>query len=223
MIKNIWCSVLFVALFSWGNSLYGQEQTSAANLRDGDVWHFQIKSKSARGADTTGGIIPTGTYVLRSAGRTLQAYQLVGNEEQLLDSSLGLFQLIGRAPGRAWQNTRLTATSRELDFPLFVGKTWQYNYELTGTRGTRHRNVTFQVLALERIESAVGAFGAFKIEKNIQWATAGPRWGTSVENVHAIYFYSPQTKSIVKYRSEGTDGATREVELVKFVTTDKGE
>jgi hypothetical protein len=89
-----------------------QEQVAAAQLRNGDFWYFNVKPKSAAGADTSGGIIPTGTYILRYSSNRLQAYRLVGNEEQLLENSMGLFSLIGRQP-RAPQNGRLTASSRD--------------------------------------------------------------------------------------------------------------
>lgn len=221
MFNKIWCLALVAALLPWSSALYGQEQTSAAKLRDGDFWHFQVKSKLPVGVDTSRGTIPDGTYVLRFSSGRLRAYQFDNNEEQLIERSLGLFSLIGRTAGTTSQNVRLTASSRDLEFPLFVGKKWQFTYELDIPRGTRHRNVTVQVVALERTETAAGPFETFKIEKYIQWATVNARWGAAVENVRSIYFYSPETKSIVKYRSEGTQGDSREIELVKFGTSVK--
>jgi len=153
------------------------------------------------------------TVVRFSPGR-LRAYQLVSNEEQILENSLGLLSLIGRTSGGNSQ-TRLNAYSRDLQLPLSVGKKWEFTYELDIPQGTRSRNVAVQVVAFERIETAAGSFETFKIEKYVQWATANTRQGITVENVQAIYFYSPKTKSVVKYRSESTDGATREIELIK--------
>lgn len=221
MIKGFFCFILFAAFLCLSNSPYAQEQTGGATLKEGDFWCFNIDSKAATGADTSAGIIPTGTYLVRFAKKRLQAYRVIGHEEQALEQSLGLFSLIGRQPGAALQNTRLTASSRDLDFPLSVGKTWQYTYELDIPKGTRHRSVSVRVLAMENVETAAGSFHAFKIEKYIQWPTASALRGTTVENVRALYFYSPQAKSTVKFHSEGTDGATRDVELVKFGTAEE--
>jgi hypothetical protein len=223
MSRRVLFLILSVTLFAAASStVFCQEgQVPAPALVDGDFWRFQVRSKAAHGVDTLGGIIPDGTYILRVSGRRLAAYRLVNNEEQTLERSLGLFSLIGRQPGKELQSTRLTASSRDLQFPLFVGKTWQYTYEVDIPKGTRHRHVTIRVLDRETIDTAAGNFQTFKIEKYIQWARAGGLWGTAVENVQAIYFYSPETKSIVKYRSEATDGATREVELIQFGASDK--
>jgi len=218
MARIFWCLAL-AALMLWSSALHAQEQASAARLRDGDFWHFQVKSKMPRGVDSWGGTIPDGNYILRFSPGRLRAYQLVNNDEQILENSMGLLSLIGRSSGGNSQNTRLTATSRDLQFPLFVGKKWQFTYQLNIPRGAKQRNVAIQVVALERTETAAGHFQTFKIEKYVQWATASALWETGVQNVQSSYFYSPETKSIVKYWSESTDGATREIELVKFGTS----
>jgi hypothetical protein len=41
------------------------------------------------------------------------------------------------------------------------------------------------------------------------------RAGIKVRNYEWTYYYSPETRSIVKYKYEDADGATREIELIK--------
>jgi hypothetical protein len=73
-----------------------------------------------------------------------------------------------------------------------------------------------EVVGNEPMNTPAGSFQVFRIQKFIQRATANPKWGTRIKNVQAEYFYSPETKSIVKYNSVSTTRAKEDIELIKF-------
>src|SRR5262249_56449084 len=102
-----------------------------------------------------------------------------------------------------------------LDFPLTVGKKWSRDYKTAYVGGTKQieRKVSYEVKGIEQITTAAGTFRAFKLESDDR---AGQRdyWVTT-------YWYSPETKSIVKSifdssAGEQTVGLQRQIELIKF-------
>jgi hypothetical protein len=95
---------------------------------------------------------------------------------------------------------------------IIVGKEWRYAFKRARLS---QRNVTVRVLGLEPIQTAAGSFNAFKLEKNVNWSIASGLMGTGVYNIQIVYFYSEETKSIVKVSSEEL-----EVELLKFGSSD---
>jgi len=106
-------------------------------------------------------------------------------------------------------------TLQYLEFPLLVGKKWSGSYRSRVRGGSPSLN-TYQmenlVTALQQVTTQAGSFSAFKIERQV-WRRA---WRASLS-----YFYSPQTKSIVKWSrheedSQGKICCRREIELIKF-------
>jgi hypothetical protein len=97
-------------------------------------------------------------------------------------------------------------------FPLIVGqkRTEQLETQIRGTNRRGRRTSEISVVGIEPITSLAGHYQTFKIEKN-DWCggKACGKW---------IYYYSPQTKSVVKYNYQATLGstATWEVDLVQF-------
>ena len=216
--KFILVLILSVISFPWPTSLvFSQQEVAAPNYRDGDFWHYRVTSTTARGVSSEAGVIADGTYIIRFSGRgPIRVFNLAGEQELPVDPSIRVRfnSFLGRV--REEVSRAPNQYAQDLRFPLFVGKKWEYVWELQAPVGSRNRPVTFAVSGHEPISTSAGTFQAFRIEKYIQWATAGPKRGTSVENIRATYFYSPETKSIVKYNSEATDGAKREYELIKF-------
>lgn len=102
---------------------------------------------------------------------------------------------------------------RDLEFPLSVGKKWNYTYRarLRGERIPFLRSVEISVVGIEQITTAAGTFSAFKLVKE-DWYRRS-RWITT-------YFYSPETRSVVKSLYDSSvgsgSGGKREIELVKF-------
>ena len=102
-----------------------------------------------------------------------------------------------------------------LNFPLTVGKQWTRDYKGTyiGSSRTMARKVTYEVKGIEQVTTPAGTFRAFKLESDDR---AAPRdfWVTN-------YWYSPETKSIVKFQFDATaggqeQGLKRDIELIKF-------
>lgn len=105
-----------------------------------------------------------------------------------------------------------------LRFPLVVGQKWTREYRTRApgpSYGLYARRAEHRVVGVEQIATDAGAFRAFKIESELVTSYGG-------RGVY-IYYYSPETKSVVKFTVTDTDprgssSATREVELIKFGT-----
>ena len=69
---------------------------------------------------------------------------------------------------------------------------------------------------MEQVTIPAGTFKAYKLVRSESWST-GPS-GTRGSNT-TIYFYSPETRSIVKRSTENENNpGTVETELIKFYT-----
>jgi len=71
------------------------------------------------------------------------------------------------------------------EFPFQVGKKWKYRYRWR----KRWLNPEVKVVSVEKVTTPAGTFQAFKVERKER-------------NRSFIYWYSPQTKSVVKYHFE---------------------
>ena len=193
---------------------FGQEQVPAPSIVEGDFWQFKVNDKAGNGKSVSG-IIANGTYIMRASKLGLQVFQLVDNQEIIFERPGMLYFLMARGQN---PDTRAapSATSRDLKFPLFVGKQWQYEFDLNIAQGTRHGMVDIRVVGRENIKISAGSFEVFKIEKSVYWPTSNPRVGSFMNDVTATYFYSSEAKCMVKYSSVGSDGAKRDIELIKF-------
>jgi hypothetical protein len=107
-------------------------------------------------------------------------------------------------------------TFRFIDkFPIAVGQKWSHEYEgvLRGTNKKIRRTAESQVLGWESVTVPAGTVDGLKIERGI-WDQG--RWdqGRMVEKV--TFFWSPKTKTAVKYKYEALAGstATRDIELI---------
>jgi hypothetical protein len=98
-----------------------------------------------------------------------------------------------------------------LNFPLAVGKQWERHYKIPYL-GSR-KEINYEVKGIEQVTTTAGTFKAFELESDDR---AGPRdyWVTT-------YWYSPETKSIVKSQFDSTAGGQetglkRDIDLIKF-------
>jgi len=220
MKKLFFLSLCSILAFAVAIVATGEEQIAAPSLRDGDVWQFKVEDKAGSGMSVSTGIIPTGAYLIRFSDKRLRAFRLFGDQETSFEPPGMLFFLFGRNRASGAQSPQ-TPYMQDLQFPLFVGKKWQYTFDLNIPHGTKHRMVDIQVVGRESVQTSAGLFDAFRIEKTVYWPTANAKWGTVTNDLQAVYFYSPEAKCIVKYNSFGSDGAKREIELVKFGSTDQ--
>ena len=204
-------SKLFVAslivLAMSESRLFAQDQASAPSFKEGDTWQFNIARQ--------GGVVSStesndGIYELTFAQGKIKLFEVSGNQKTEIEPNpdgptQGLLTLVGKSEQRP-----------DLKFPLSVGQKWSYEYQTrpAGLRQDQRRSVEITVASMEKVTTPAGAFDAYKLIKSESWSTGkgAGRGGNSV-----TYFFSPETRSIVKRsnRSEGS-GANIETELIKF-------
>ena len=97
-----------------------------------------------------------------------------------------------------------------VNFPLSEGKGWDISFieRTPGTTKSETRKVSYKVLGIESVTTRAGEFKSFKIKRTSSGARS--YWVDE-------YYYSPETKSIVKLVGERSDtGDKREIELLKY-------
>ena len=105
----------------------------------------------------------------------------------------------------------------QLKFPLSVGQKWTYEYKTRppGFKQDQNRSVEVSVTGMEQVTTPAGSFKAYKLVRTESWLRQGKQTGWTSNTV--TYFYSPETRSIVKRSSANeTSSATVELELIKF-------
>jgi putative ABC transport system substrate-binding protein len=112
-------------------------------------------------------------------------------------------------------------TRKWLDFPLLPGKSWRFSYPSASYTRSRRRwtLAVAEVIgkASKPIQTTAGAFEAIEISRHDQLNPAA----------FSTYFYSPQTKSVVKLKAEidltdpRSSGRQFELELVAYGTERK--
>jgi hypothetical protein len=102
---------------------------------------------------------------------------------------------------------------KPLDFPLNPGKSWSYRYQGTSARGrTMWRDAEVKVIGptTQPVKTKAGQFKAVEIQRVETWGGAERK---------STYFYSPDTKSVVKLVADTASPTTNvhmELELIKF-------
>jgi hypothetical protein len=82
---------------------------------------------------------------------------------------------------------RLATGSKLLDFPLLIGKSWNYPIQTPTFRG----ETAIRIIGYEKITIPAGSYDAFKLEG--KWfGPTNPRGGT------IQYWYAPSVKQIIK-------------------------
>ena len=186
--------VLFISAFE----VFGQE-AQAPVYKEGECWIFRSVSKNWQG-------YVSGVLALPGNGD----HKICFLEGKFFEADGGTKSQI--AADSLWNNILYIKENNHIKFPLYVGQKRTEEFE-TRIRGTnRRKKVTSEttVLGVEQIASPPEAYQTFKIETN-DWC-GGKSCG------RYTYFYSPQTKSVVKYNYQATLGstATWEVDLIDF-------
>jgi hypothetical protein len=195
ILFSLVASVLLIPAFK----VFGQE-AQAPVYQDGECWLFRSVSKNYQG-------YVSGVLALPANGEHkicfLQGkfFEIDGDTKSVV-STAGL-----------WNSILYMAETRELKFPLVVGqkRTEEFKTRVRGTNRLEPRRTEIQVVDIDQIMTPAGAYRSFKIHRDDWW------YGKLVSKW--IYFYSPETKSIVKYNYEALVGstATWEVDLIKFL------
>ncbi len=186
---------------------FSQEEAAKPSYKTGDTWQFSAKSGGTTGSDPSK--IFNGTYELSIVTGKLKIWAVTGSQkEELEPRPLPLLCLLGYC--------------QNLDFPLTVGKQWKRNYNVApiGSNQPLPRTVTYEVKGIEEVTTTAGTFRAFRLESDDRYS-GSDFWITK-------YWYSPETRCIVKYLFDATSGGSttglqRDLELIKFMPVSTGK
>jgi hypothetical protein len=186
--------VLLISVFE----VFGQEG-QAPVYKEGECWLFRSVGKNYQGYVSGVLALPVnGDHNICFLGRKF--LEVDGATKSELSTA------------SPWNNILYMRETRFLKFPFVVGqkRTEEFKTRVRGTNRLQRRTSETSILGIEDITSPAGAYQTFKLETD-EWCGGKScgRW---------TYFYSPQTKSVVKYNYEATLGstATWEVDLIKF-------
>jgi hypothetical protein len=208
MAKPILLSVLAAAIF-WSTAiLFAQEQAPAPSFKEGDTWQFNISRKGQIAQSTEQN---DGVYELSFSQGAIKLYQIDGSKKNEITiqpdgPTQALLRLVGKSDQR-----------QHLKFPLSAGQKWTYEYVTRppGSKFDQRRSAEVNVVGMEQVTTPAATFKAYKLIRSESWTVGslrGQRGGSTT-----TYFYSPETRSIVKSSnvSENNPG-TVETELIKF-------
>src|SRR5262245_16981577 len=209
MTKAILLSVLGAMIFWSTVMLFAQEQAPAPVHKEGDTWQFNIFRKGQIGTSTE---LVEGMYEVSVTQGVMKLYQIDGGQknEKAIDAA-GQTQTFVRLIGKS-DNERPT-----LKFPLSVGQKWTYQYTTRppGSKFDQHRSAEVTVVGIEQVTTPAGSFKAHKLIRTESWHV-GSRFGNKGSST-STYFYSPETRSIVKTSNvNDTNPGSIEIELIKF-------
>ena len=199
-----------IALFWTSIIAFAQEQAPAPSFKEGDTWQVNITRK---GQFVSSSEQLTGIYELAFSQGKVKLYEVSGNQKTELEMkpdgpTEGLLTVVGQSEQRP-----------QLKFPLSVGQKWTYEYKTRppGFKQDQNRSVEVSVTGMEQVTTPAGSFKAYKLVRTESWLRQGKQTGWTSNTV--TYFYSPETRSIVKRSSANeTSSATVELELIKFTS-----
>lgn len=178
-----------------------EEQVSAPVFEDGDSWIFEVAEKNVPVSST---VSYNGTFKVVYHRGKLRIFDLTtGQEEKRVGHNRHFGELLG-----------LHKQVANLNFPMYIGLKWDNDYlhRIRSAKRAAWQHEKYSVIGLEDVTVRAGTFRAFKIYKYM----------TGPNNRHeTTYFYSPDTKCIVKSTFLGIGPQmTREIELIRFEPSD---
>jgi hypothetical protein len=201
MNKRIFSLKFAVAVSLSTAIVLAQDEAPAPTHKEGDTWQFNIFRKGQFASSTARN---EGMYELSVVQGAVMIYEVNGskrNEIQIQPEgpTQGLLKLVGRSD-----------LQPDLKFPLSVGQKWTYEYVTrpAGSKRNQRRSAEVSVVGIEQVNTPAGTFKAYKLIRRESWSTGGTT---------TTYFYSPETRSIVKRSSQNHNNpGTAETELIKF-------
>jgi hypothetical protein len=163
-------------------------------------------------------------WVFRSVSKNFQGYvsgvlAIPGNgDHKICFLEGGFFETDGGTRARiptdsVWNNILYMRETLHLKFPFIVGqkRTNEFETRIRGTNRRQRGTAESSIIGIEQITSPAGTYQAFKIETN--------HWCGGKSCGKWIYFYSPETKSVVKFNYQATLGstATWEIDIIQFL------
>lgn len=205
-MKKLPISLSLTISIALAAAAFAQQQTTKPEYNGSEVWQYRSSEKGFTGATSEA---LNGTYELIYQQGTVKAYLIDGSAREEVNTrpdfpGENLLLLLGAADRRP-----------DLRFPLTVGQKWDYKYENTprGARRSETRSVEIAVTGMEQVTTPAGVFNAYKLVKSELWSGSGKN--ARQNSSSTTYFYSPDTKSIVKSSFESESGGKREIELIK--------
>jgi len=199
MRKMLFWALMLVCTLLIRSQAFSQDEAGKPAYKNGETWSFTVKEGGTIGSSSRS---LNGTYELAIVDGKLKISAVTGSQKEELDP-------------RPVTLTGLLGFGRNLDFPLTVGKQWALDYKGTyvGSNKPVARKITYEVKGIEQVTSPAGTFRAFKLESDDR---AGPR-----DYFTTTYWYSPETRSIVKSNFDGSAGGQqtglqRQIDLVTF-------
>jgi hypothetical protein len=162
----------------------GGEQSQAPNYSEASSWKYRVVHRTYSGVWKSNLLNGEVEIVVRNG------------EPKVFHANSGKAVEVFPDPNPLAVLLPTEAVAREqpqyFNFPLWVGKDWHGSeFWYHKWRGTRS-----WVTGMENVVTPAGAFSAYRIEREI-------RIFIGVRNFYRteVYFYSPQTRSIIKYDS----------------------
>jgi hypothetical protein len=186
-------------------ALVGQDQAVETKITGTDFWRFQAQEKDF--ISDAAAVAIQGVYEIYYSDGKLRLFQAKGDQKEEID-------WVSYQGGVFLAHLGRSKMFQDLKFPFSVGDKWKYEYKIRSRGSTRPvaRIVEVAVTGIEEITTPAGKFRAFKLEKDDR-AGARDFWLTTM-------YYSPQTKSVIKSRFDGTSGSgvggIREIELIEY-------
>ena len=206
MIKRSIFAVLVISGFWSSTYIVAQDQVPPPVFKDGDTWQINISRKGQIASSTD---VNEGLYEIVFAQGKVQVFSVSGTEKTVVDTSPestgeGLLGAIGKNERRP-----------DLKFPLSIGQKWDYQLVVrpAGSRQDQRRSAEVTVVGQDQVTTPAGTFKAYKLVRSESWTVGRGGMNSST----STYFYSPETRSIVKRTTENTNNpGTTTNELVKF-------
>jgi hypothetical protein len=198
--RCVLCFSIFALLFLTSLSPSAQERSEAPVFSDRNFWQYRVVEH--------GEYMKTekelnGVYELLYSNGRFKSFKIEGDQKGEVKSEGLLIGLLAQ-----------TENLQQLQFPLYKGKEWKTSYTFRPRRQEADRLVTAVTKVTDARDVAIdlGSFQALKIERDARFK--------NVDHWVYEYYWSPETKSVVKYSMEVLKGAAagskREIELIRF-------
>ena len=202
-------SVGFAAAIFWSTAIVlAQEQLPAPSFKEGDTWQINISRQGQVGSSTDQ---TEGLYEIVYTQGGVRVFKMEGGQKTEVDTAPdspgeGLLGAIGK-----------NARRPDLKFPLSMGQKWNYEVMVrpVGARRDQRRSAEVAVVGQEQVTTPAGSFKAYKLVRSESWSSTGMAGGGASST--STFFYSPETRSIVKRVTENSNNpGTATNELIKF-------
>ena len=224
MKRLILISIFLLSLTVYGLELpkVGAAEDTASNPHQaeaptykGGSWIYRVSNKLYSGSRSD--LLADGDYELTFQEGKRRIFQLEGGQRSDASNPRDLTLML---PVKGI----IEGETKYFQFPLMVGRKWTAKYY--SKPASRWITAENSVTGIETVTTPAGTFPAFKIERQVSIAMGTVFVGTTHVQWTYSYFYSPQTRSLLKYQFKSEQAAggggnlaplqTTDIELIKF-------